>query len=48
MGKKVYEVKTSVGLLNISLDGFNRGVYIYQLRDKTGRILESDKFQVVR
>jgi hypothetical protein len=30
----------------INLSDFPRGVYVYQLRDKTGRIVESGKFQV--
>lgn len=48
MGKKVYETKASAPRLNISLTDFYRGVYIYQLRDKNGMILESGKFQVVK
>lgn len=48
MGKKVYEVIPTTVLSYISLDRFNRGVYIYQLKDKFGRILDSGKFQVVK
>ncbi len=29
-------------------DNYYRGLYIFQLRDRTGRIIESGKFQVVR
>lgn len=29
-------------------DAYYRGLYIFQLRDRTGRIIESGKFQVVR
>jgi len=29
-------------------DNYYRGLYIFQLRDRTGRIVESGKFQVVR
>ena len=29
-------------------DNYFRGLYIFQLRDRTGRIIESGKFQVVR
>ena len=32
----------------VNLSDYGRGVYIYQLRDKTGRIVESGKFQVSR
>jgi len=45
-GKKVYEIKNVASANQVSLDNFNRGVYIFQLRDKTGKILESGKFQV--
>jgi hypothetical protein len=48
MGKKVYEVIPNTAVLYISLDGFNRGVYIYQLKDKFGRIVDSGKFQVIK
>ena len=46
MGNKVYEVKTIAPRMNINLDEFYRGIYIFQLRDKNGSILESGKFQV--
>ena len=29
-------------------DAYYRGLYIFQLRDRSGRIIESGKFQVVR
>lgn len=29
-------------------DNYYRGLYIFQLRDKDGRIIESGKFQVVK
>lgn len=48
MGKKVNEFKPGSDRINISLEGYYRGVYIYQLRDKNGKIVESGKFQVVR
>ena len=35
MGKKVYELKTLSPCININLDEFYRGIYIFQLRDKT-------------
>ena len=46
MGKKVYELKTIASRMNINLDEFYRGIYIFQLRDKNGTIVESGKFQV--
>ncbi len=48
MGKKVYENIPSVQRITISLDGFYRGVYIFQLRDKSGTIIDSGKFQVIK
>ncbi len=48
IGKKVYELKNMPQRTNVNLTDFNRGVYIYQLRDRTGRIMESGRFQVSR
>ena len=48
MGKKVYEVKRTPTRISINLDDFFRGVYIFQLRDKNGVIVQSGKFQVVK
>ncbi len=47
MGKKVYESFPAGQRINLSLNGFYRGVYIFQLRDKSGKIIDSGKFQVV-
>jgi hypothetical protein len=48
MGKKVYELKATSQIVTVPLEDFYRGIYIYQLRDKNGAILESGKFQVVK
>ena len=48
MGKKVYEVKNTPPTIYVNLDDFYRGIYIFQLRDRNGLILESGKFQVVK
>ncbi len=48
IGKKVLDLKTITPKINITLNDFYRGVYIYQLRDRTGRIIESGKFQVIK
>lgn len=48
MGKKVYEVVKMPQRLSILLDDFYRGIYIFQLRNKNGVILQSGKFQVVK
>lgn len=48
IGKKVFAAKQVISKMNISLTDFSRGVYIYELRDKTGNIIESGKFQVIK
>ena len=48
MGKKVYDVKKTPSRISINLDDFFRGIYIFQLRDRTGAIVQSGKFQVVK
>ena len=48
-GKKVYELNvTSIKTTVTFTNEFYRGIYIYQLQDKTGKILETGKFQVNR
>lgn len=48
IGKKILDYKNVTPKLNIALTDFYRGVYIYQLRDKSGKIIESGKFQVIK
>jgi hypothetical protein len=48
MGRKVGETAASSERISFLLDGFYRGVYIYQLRDRYGKIVDSGKFQVVK
>jgi hypothetical protein len=48
MGRKVGETVANSEKISFLLDGFYRGVYIYQLRDKAGKIVDSGKFQVVK
>ncbi len=45
MGKKVIELKSPSLKFFLPLQDFFRGVYIYQIRDKNGVIVESGKFQ---
>ncbi len=48
-GKKLYETAVSNQRNNLPLgNDFYRGLYIYQVKDKAGKILESGKFQVVK
>ena len=46
IGKKMVEIKVSDQKINVPLTDFYRGVYIFQLRDKQGNIIEAGKFQV--
>lgn len=48
MGKKIVEITKIQPHVNLPLDDFYRGIYVYQLRDKEGKIIESGKFQVVK
>ena len=48
IGRKIAEVPVNTNKASVQLDNYFRGVYIFQLRDKTGRIVESGKFQVIK
>jgi hypothetical protein len=48
IGKKVHEIQSVAPKNTIDLNDFYRGVYIFQLRDKSGKIIESGKFQVAK
>ena len=48
IGKKVEDFKVTDQKITVSLTDFYRGLYIFQLRDKQGNIVESGKFQVVK
>src|SRR5690349_25006724 len=48
IGKKVLELPSVMPTTVVDLSDFYRGVYIFQVRDKTGKILEAGKFQVAR
>lgn len=48
LGKKMFESFNVAEKTTVNLNDFNRGVYIYQLIDQTGKIIESGKFQVSR
>jgi hypothetical protein len=48
IGKKIVEINNFSQKNSIPLNDFFRGVYIFQLRDKTGRIVESGKFQIAK
>ena len=46
LGKKVFEVNNVTPKTTVNLSDFYRGVYIFQLRDKNGKVIDSGKFQV--
>lgn len=46
LGKQVQEIKNINPSTTIELSSYSRGVYIYQLRDQAGKVVESGKFQV--
>ncbi|MEO5990820.1 MAG: T9SS type A sorting domain-containing protein [Ferruginibacter sp.] len=48
MGKKVYDINNAPTQIRVSLQEFYRGIYIYQLRNKNGQIIDSGKFQVLK
>jgi hypothetical protein len=46
LGKKVFEVEKVTPKTTVNLNDFYRGVYIFQLRDRNGKVVDSGKFQV--
>jgi hypothetical protein len=48
IGKKVFELPSISPKTIVDLSGFYRGVYIFQIRDKNGKVVESGKFQVTK
>ncbi|MEO6917326.1 MAG: T9SS type A sorting domain-containing protein [Chitinophagaceae bacterium] len=48
IGKKVLDLPSVLPTTVVDLTDFYRGVYIFQVRDKSGKVLESGKFQVAR
>lgn len=46
IGRQVYEAKNINTTTTLDLSTYSRGVYIYQLKDQSGKVLESGKFQV--
>jgi hypothetical protein len=48
-GKKVAELPVSASRLSLTFNNdFYRGIYVFRLRDKEGKTLDSGKFQVIR
>lgn len=48
VGKKVFEINNLAPKTIVNLNDFYRGIYIFQLRDRNGKVIDSGKFQVAR
>jgi hypothetical protein len=49
LGKRLNDIKDITNnRYTLPLDKFYSGIYIYQLRDKKGNLVESGKFNVIR
>jgi len=48
IGKKVYELKSPPQKITLLLNDFSRGFYFYQLRDNSGRLIETARFLVLK
>lgn len=47
LGRKMYETSNiSQRVITLDLNAYNRGVYVYQVRDRNGKLVETGKFQV--
>jgi len=46
LGKKISETQTVAEKTVVSLTDFNRGTYIYHLADRSGKMVDTGKFQV--
>jgi hypothetical protein len=46
LGRKVLTVLVTNTKTSVNNSELNRGIYVFQLRDTNGRIVESNKFQV--
>jgi hypothetical protein len=47
-GKKVYELKTPPNKVTLLLNSFSRGFYYYQIKDRTGKVVETYRFLVLK
>ena len=48
LGRKVGHLPVTGNRLTVNLTEFVAGIYIFQLKDAAGRIVESNKFQVAK
>ncbi|RXK82840.1 T9SS type A sorting domain-containing protein [Filimonas effusa] len=48
VGKKMTETAIENNKIVVPLAGYYRGLYVFQLKDKAGRIIETGRFQVIQ
>jgi len=48
LGKRLISQQVNSNKITIPLESFYRGLYVYQLRDASGNIEESGKFQIMK
>jgi hypothetical protein len=48
MGRKMQEFRNIPSRIQLNLNEYHRGIYIYQIRNKRGQVIESGKFQVLK
>lgn len=48
LGKKVFSQVVNNNKITVPVENLYRGLYVYQLRDASGSIEESGKFQIMR
>jgi hypothetical protein len=48
LGKKMTERTNVPEKMNINLNDYTRGVYIYKVVDQSGKVIDTGKFQVSR
>jgi len=48
IGNKIAEQPVSGSKITLSLEGYFRGIYCFRISDKSGKIIDSGKFQVVK
>ena len=48
LGKKMYESQNVTEKTTLTLNDYNRGIYVYHITDQTGKVLFTGKFQVSR
>ncbi len=48
LGKKVFEINNVSPKTKVDLANYYRGIYIFQLRDRNGKVIDSGKFQVAK